>query len=64
MHMERDRESFVSKKQAKRMSRRVARLASDESLAKLKAKVTAGRAPQWKLDLVRSVRATVETNQT
>jgi hypothetical protein len=62
--MERDRGTFVSNKQPKRMSRRVARIASDERLAKLEARVAAGRAPQWKLDLVRSVRATVETNPT
>jgi hypothetical protein len=55
--MARDRENFASNKQATRMSRRVARLASDESVAKLEARVAAGREPQWKLDLTRSVRA-------
>jgi hypothetical protein len=62
--MARDRGNFVSNKQASHMSRRVARLASDESLAKLEARVAAGREPQWKLDLVRSVRTSVETNPT
>jgi hypothetical protein len=60
--MARDRENFASNKPSARMSRRVARLASDESLAKLEARVVAGREPQWKLDLTRSVRAAVETN--
>jgi hypothetical protein len=60
--MARERSDFASNKQPSRMSRRVARLASDERLAKLEARVAAGREPQWKLDLVRSARACVETN--
>ena len=60
--MARDRENFVSNKKAPHLSRRVARLTSDASLAKLEAAVTSDREPQWKLDLTRSVRASVETN--
>jgi hypothetical protein len=60
--MARDRGNFASNKQTSRMSRRVQRLASDASLAKLEARVAAGREPQWKLDLTLSVRASVETN--
>jgi hypothetical protein len=55
--MERDRE-----KCARKPSRRVARLISDEVLTKLEAAVSAGRAPQWQLDLVRSARACADTN--
>ena len=47
--MERERERC-----ARKLSKRIARLISDEALAKLEAAVSAGRAPQWQLDLVRS----------
>jgi hypothetical protein len=60
--MARDRKNFASNKQPPHISRRVARLASDETLARLKARVSAGREPQWKLDLTRSARACIETN--
>jgi hypothetical protein len=60
--MARDRSNLVSTKQPPPISRRVARLASDETLTKLEARVAAGREPQWKLDLVRSARACIKTN--
>jgi hypothetical protein len=53
--MERDRE-----KCARKPSKRIARLMSDEALAKLEAAVSAGRAPQWQLDLVRSARLSAQ----
>ena len=64
--MGRDRRSFTASQLRKNMVRRareLAKLVSDERLAELEALVSSGRADlQWKVDLVRSARAAIETN--
>jgi hypothetical protein len=66
--MGRDRENFAANETRKRIAARKSRIAalvSDARLAELEAAVSSDRPElQWQLDLVRSVRASLQPNET